>query len=62
MAKYYVSLLTLLLNKLDRSGEAFNSRFVKLYHFISANVNEGLGADFVIEIIDKVAEQTSANG
>ena len=57
MANYYVPLMSLVLNKLEKGGESFHSRFVKLYHFISASVNEGLGADFLIEIINKIGEK-----
>ena len=52
--------MNLVLTKLDRGGEAFSSRFVKLYHYISANVNEGLGTDFFIGIIDQLGEEKGA--
>ena len=60
MENYYIPLINLVLTKLDRAGEAFNSRVVKLYHYISANVNEGLGADFFIRIIDQLGEEKMA--
>ena len=59
MANYYVPLMNLVLSKLDRSGESFRARYIKLYHFISAHVSEGLGADFFIQIIDKLGDEKS---
>ena len=55
MQNYYVPVMQMILTKLDKSKtEAFNARFVRLYHFISSKNDEGLGADFFISIVDQV--------
>ena len=57
MANYYVPVMTLVLTKLDKKTETFQTRFVKLYHFISASVDEGLGADFFMQLVDKIGAE-----
>lgn len=52
---YYLPIMQALLTRLDKhKTEAFNSRFVRLYHFISAKDDQGLGTDFFIKIVDQV--------
>jgi exportin-2 (importin alpha re-exporter) len=47
--------MQLILQKLQTSqSEATNARFVRLYHFMSAKTDAGMGADFVIKIIDAI--------
>ncbi|KAL8750958.1 MAG: hypothetical protein Q9184_006232 [Pyrenodesmia sp. 2 TL-2023] len=46
---YFVTILQLLFTRLQNSKtDAFTSRFVRLYHSISARVDGGLGADWFI--------------
>ena len=57
MQPYYLQLLQIILQKLDKShSEAFNSRFTRFYHLVSAKVGEGLGADFIIGLINNIGE------
>ncbi|CAF9915514.1 MAG: importin-alpha export receptor [Alectoria fallacina] len=57
LEQYYPSILNVLLNRLQNTKtEPFASRFVRLYHFISAKDDEGLGADFFISKLDQVQE------
>ncbi|MCJ1418218.1 importin-alpha export receptor [Xylographa parallela] len=52
---YYVPIMQALLTRLEKSKtEAFSARFVRLYHFVSAKGDQGLGTDFFIKIIDQV--------
>ena len=55
--QYYPTILNVLLNRLQNTKtESFASRFVRLYHFISAKDDTGLGADFFISKLDQVQE------
>ena len=55
MQNYYILIMQMVLAKLqDSKSESFSARFVRLYHFISAKVDEGLGPDFFIKIVDQV--------
>ena len=57
LEQYYPSILNVLLNRLQNTKtESFASRFVRLYHFISAKDDKGLGADFFISKLDQVQE------
>lgn len=57
LEQYYPSILNVLLNRLQNTKtEPFTLRFVRLYHFISAKVDKGLGADFFISKLDQVQE------
>lgn len=57
LEQYYPSILNVLLNRLQNTKtEPFASRFVRLYHFISAKDDKGLGADFFISKLDQVQE------
>ena len=52
---YYVPLMQALLTRLEKNKtEAFSARFVRLYHFMSAKGEQGLGTDFFIKIIEQV--------
>ncbi|KAI4207365.1 MAG: hypothetical protein LQ346_000615 [Caloplaca aetnensis] len=54
---YFVTVLQLLFTRLQASKtDAFTSRFVRLYHFISARVDSGLGADWFINHANRVQE------
>ena len=45
----------MLLTKLQtQKTDALSSRFVRLYHFISARKEQGMGADFFIAIADSI--------
>ena len=58
LQQYYVTILQVLLTRLQNSKtDSFAIRFVRLYHFISAMTDKGLGADFFIQ----QAEQVQAN-
>ena len=55
MQNYYLPIMQMVLTKLqDSKSESFSARFVRLYHLISAKVDEGLGADFFINVIEQV--------
>lgn len=55
LLQYYPTILQVLLTRLQNSKtDAFALRFVRLYHFISAMTEEGLGADFFIQQLEKV--------
>lgn len=57
LEQYYPSILNVLLNRLQNTKtEPFASRFVRLYHFISAKDDKGLGADFFISKLDQVQD------
>ena len=52
---YFVTILQVLLTRLQNSKtETFTLRFVRLYHFISAKDDKGLGADFFIKTVEQV--------
>lgn len=47
--------MEMVLTKLQNSkAESFSVRFVRLYHFISANIDAGLGADFFINVLSQI--------
>jgi exportin-2 (importin alpha re-exporter) len=47
---YFVTLLTIILNKLQTSpSDSYKSRFVRFYHLVSARVEAGYGADYFIK-------------
>lgn len=51
--------MQLVLEKLDKSkSDAVKLRFVKFYHLISAKVDEGLGADLFVRILQSLSPQT----
>lgn len=55
LEKYYATILQVLLTRLDNSKtEVFKVRFVRLYHFISAKEDKGLGADFFINLTEQI--------
>ncbi|KAG8532062.1 uncharacterized protein KY384_003699 [Bacidia gigantensis] len=55
LQQYYVIILQVLLTRLQSSRtDTFATRFVRLYHFISAKDDTGLGADFFISVADQV--------
>ena len=57
LEKYYPGILQVLLTRLQNAkGDDFARCFVRLYHFISARDDKGLGADFFIKIVDQVQE------
>ncbi|KAL8841565.1 MAG: hypothetical protein Q9205_002251 [Flavoplaca limonia] len=54
---YFVTILQLLFTRLQSSKtEAFSSRFVRFYHFISSRIDSGLGADWFINHANQVQE------
>ena len=57
LEKYYNTVLQILLTKLQSARtEAFALRFVRFYHFFSANLEKGFGADRFIAAVDQVQE------
>ena len=63
LEQYYPTILNVLLNRLQNTKtEPFASRFVRLYHFISAMDDKGLGADFLISKLDQVQEGYAFGG
>ncbi|KAL9596202.1 MAG: hypothetical protein Q9219_005954 [cf. Caloplaca sp. 3 TL-2023] len=57
VGRYFVTILQLLFTRLQSSKtDAFTSRFVRLYHFVSARVDNGLGADWFIAYANQVQE------
>ncbi|KAL8952572.1 MAG: hypothetical protein Q9222_001526 [Ikaeria aurantiellina] len=54
---YFVTILQLLFTRLQNSKtDALSARFVRFYHFVSARVDSGLGADWFIKYADQVQE------
>ncbi|KAI4114077.1 MAG: hypothetical protein LQ345_005084 [Seirophora villosa] len=54
---YFVTILQLLFTRLQNSKtDAFTSRFVRLYHSVSARVDSGLGADWFISHANRVQD------
>lgn len=54
---YLRTILQLLFTRLQHSKtEAFSSRFVRFYHFVSARIDGGLGADWFIGYANQVQE------
>ncbi|KAL9104414.1 MAG: hypothetical protein Q9163_000619 [Psora crenata] len=55
LEEYYVPILQILLSRLQNSRtDTFALRFVRLYHFISAKDDMGLGADFFMNVAEHV--------
>lgn len=55
---YFVTILSLLLNRLSSTKtENFQQRFIAFYHFISARLDKGYGADFYIAAADEVQNE-----
>lgn len=55
LESYYVPIIQVLLTRLHNSKtETFALRFVRFYHFFSAKDDEGLGADFFINVTEQV--------
>lgn len=49
--------MQIILTRLQNSAtENLTLRFVRFYHFVSANDQKGYSADFVIHMTDKVQE------
>jgi exportin-2 (importin alpha re-exporter) len=50
-----VPIFQIVLTKVDQKpSESLKARFIRLYHFISAKQDQGMGADFFISIIDQI--------
>ncbi|KAK1149856.1 importin-alpha export receptor [Aspergillus melleus] len=55
LEQYFVSIMQVILMKLENNKtESLLLRFVRFYHFISAQEEKGYSADFVIQVFDKV--------
>ncbi|KAI9878034.1 MAG: importin-alpha export receptor [Pleopsidium flavum] len=55
LQNYFVPLMQIMLTRLQNSRtETFALRFVRFYHFVSARDDQGLGADFFINITEQV--------
>jgi exportin-2 (importin alpha re-exporter) len=55
LQSYWGAILQVLLTRLQNSKtDTFALRFTRLYHFISAKADKGLGADFFIAVTDQV--------
>ncbi|KAL8781720.1 MAG: hypothetical protein Q9203_000161 [Teloschistes exilis] len=54
---YFATVLQLLFTRLQNSKtETFSSRFVRFYHFVSARIESGLGADWFIKHANQVQD------
>ena len=53
---YVVQLATLVLGRLDKGSESFKTRFIRLFHFISAREGQGLGVDFFFRVLDQIQQ------
>lgn len=57
LAPHFGTIFQLLLTRLSRApSQTFTNRFVRLYHFLSARTDAGLGCDAVIATIDGVEQ------
>lgn len=57
LESYFVQIMQIILQRLQNSKtETLTLRFVRFYHFISAQDNKGFSADYFIQITDKVQE------
>lgn len=57
LQKYYTTILQLLLSRLqNHKTDSFALRFVRLYHFISAADDKGLGTDFFIKLAEQIQQ------
>ncbi|KAA8643278.1 hypothetical protein EYZ11_002332 [Aspergillus tanneri] len=55
LEQYFVSIMEVILMRLQNAKtESLTLRFVRFYHFISANEEKGYSADFIIQTVDKV--------
>ncbi|QSS63234.1 chromosome segregation protein [Histoplasma capsulatum] len=55
LEKYFVSIIQIILTRLQNSKtENFALRFVRFYHFISANDARGYNADFFIQLTENI--------
>lgn len=55
LEKYYAAILQVLLTRLQNSKtDSFALRFVRLYHFMCAKDDKGLGADLFINVTEQV--------
>jgi exportin-2 (importin alpha re-exporter) len=55
---YFVTILQLMLQRLSNmKTEVFSQRFISFYHFVSARQDKGLGADFFINVTDRVQHE-----
>ncbi|OJD23229.1 hypothetical protein ACJ73_05416 [Blastomyces percursus] len=55
LEKYFVSIIQIILTRLQNSKtENFVLRFVRFYHFISANDAKGYSADFFIQVTENI--------
>lgn len=62
LESYFVQIMQIILQRLQNSKtEKLTLRFVRFYHFISAQDNKGYSADFFIQITDKVQEGLFTN-
>lgn len=58
LEQYIVAVFRLVLERLEKSkSDAFQSRFIRLYHFISARQGQGLGTDFFIQVLDQMQKE-----
>ncbi|KAJ5504865.1 hypothetical protein N7463_007739 [Penicillium fimorum] len=57
LENYFVMIMQIILQRLQNSKtENLTLRFIRFFHFISAQDNKGYSADFVIQVTDKVQE------
>jgi exportin-2 (importin alpha re-exporter) len=57
LENYWVPMFQLMFTRLSSTKtENFELRFVRFYHLVSASVEKGLGADFFVQIADRVQE------
>ncbi|PWY72351.1 Cse1-domain-containing protein [Aspergillus heteromorphus CBS 117.55] len=57
LEQYFVSIMQIILTRLQNSKtETLTLRFVRFFHFVSAQDEKGYSADFVIQVTDKVQE------
>ena len=56
LESYWTPILQLMFTRLSNSKtENFSMRFIRFYHLVSASVDKGLGADFFINVADRVS-------
>jgi exportin-2 (importin alpha re-exporter) len=57
LENYWVPMFQLMFTRLSNTKtENFELRFVRFYHLVSASVERGLGADFFVQVADRVQE------
>lgn len=57
LQQYFTNILQVLLTRLqNHKTDSFALRFVRLYHFISAQKDKGLGTDFFIELVEQIQQ------